>query len=74
LIYTSSKTLHVVGFFFEVDPYRNLHYNTLMSTQKHMTTRLQQELEQSTQDRNQSWKNLWQNGLTGNSTAATIVA
>jgi hypothetical protein len=45
-----------------------------MSTQTHKITKLQQELEQSSQNRNLSWKNLQQNGLTAISTAATIVA
>jgi phosphotransferase system IIB component len=45
-----------------------------MSTQKHKITKLQQELEQSSQIRKSSWKNLQQNGLTAISTAAIIVA
>jgi len=68
------KTLHVVGFFFEIDRYRALHYNTLMSTQKHMLTKLQQELESSSQKSQFELEKMWQNGLTGISTAAIIVA
>ena len=49
-------------------------YNTHMSTQKHKITKLQQELDESSQIRNQSWKNLQQNGLTGIASTATIVA
>jgi hypothetical protein len=59
-----NKTLRCTGLFFQVDRYRTLHYNKGMSTQKHTTKTAEKR----------SWKKMQQNGLTGISTAAIIVA
>ena len=49
-------------------------YNTRMSTQKHKITKLQQELDESSQKSQFELEKMWQNGLTGIASTATIVA